>query len=523
MFGRFNGLFIIGIILILPALFLGCSQSEDVIAPISLSELHLKPILLPSAPAGYLYEFWAIDTLGNSYSLGKFIWDQELYRFYDADSNRIDSVWSVEYDILDPFYEYLAVSLETIPDAQPDTPGPIMLKDVIVDPGVREVEMKVPFNFDLTTAGYCVQTPTDKQSLEKDACGVWFAYYQYEQKTFNDTDQVVFNLQSDTWPLEIDTTYWDCLNIDCTEREDVTDSVDANPSYDYDTLIVDTLNLEEIENAMEIMGIKCTTTVIDSHYVPDTLLIDTFVHKSMSYELVSFPVNTDSVDLDTFYYDECLDETTYVTIPPFASYSHNLFYHTVPRTYLLDKFIGNYDEMPDLSTTNWHYKGWIISPYLPDDCPELDRMTKPNWLPAVIEQYFGDADNWSVISTGGFKYWGSADDGNPYSMDLRVPNFPGEDFLQNLPCGADSFYFAPSAVPNSRAGDVFVTLEPDNFDENTNFPLIAFKSRYVMPSFSMVSDTTPNHFQSFELQSMASRVDNNPIGFPGIKVFIVQE
>nr|MBN2277065.1 hypothetical protein [candidate division Zixibacteria bacterium] len=523
MFGRFNGLLFSGIVVLLLSLFLGCSQSDDVIAPISLSEFHLKPVMLPNAPAGYLYEMWVIDTLGNSYSLGKFIWNADLYRFYDSDSSRIDSVWTVEYDILDPFYKYMAVSLETLDDAQPDTPGPIMLRDVIVDPGERELQMVVPFNFSLSTAGYCVQTPTDKQSRQKDGCGIWFAYYQYAETYYNDTTKVMLSKQVNDRQLDIANTYWDCLNIDCSEREDVTDSVKANPSYPYDTLIVDTLNLEELANTLDTVAIKCTTTVIDSFFVPDTLTMDTFIHKSMSFEYVDFPVNVGAANIDTFYYDSCLDVTTNFTIPPFKDYNHSIFYTYTTQTLLLDKFLINYEEMPDLTGSNWHYKGWVISPYLPEDCTELGRLTPPNWLKVTVDQYFTEPEEWPVITTGSFKDFSRADDGNPYSMNLRVPNFPGEDFIQNLPCGADSFYFSSQDSIYTRHGRVFITLEPDTYNENTNFPLILFTGRYTMPSYVSVSDTTTNHYQSQELQNQSSRVDNNPFGFPGIKVYIVQE
>ena len=144
MFWHYKHIFSYAILLIAFTLVLGCTQPEDVAAPISVTKMYMSPVQLPTTPAGYSYELWAVDTAENYYPIGKFLWDNYLYRFYDLDSNRIDTVWSVPYDLLNPFYEYLAVSVETIPDLFPDSAGPVMLRDTIIDPEIRPMLLAFP-------------------------------------------------------------------------------------------------------------------------------------------------------------------------------------------------------------------------------------------------------------------------------------------------------------------------------------------------------------------------------------------
>lgn len=527
MLGRQIRLFLTSLMILVSVLFIGCDQPDDVVAPISTTKIYLSPVQLPNAPSGYIYELWVKDTLGTSYPVGKFQWDSYLHHFYDVDSNQIDSIWTVEYDVLDNFYEYLEVSVEPFPDYEPEVQGAVMLMDTIGDPDINPIKMGFPVDFGLSTVGFALETPTDKNSLSYDASGIWFALYNYDSLVIADTVRVTMSTSTkEARRLELDTTYWLCNQEEggvCVDSSDITAEVLLDPNYMIDDrwTTLDTTNLADLAATLDTLAIICIDTVIDSFYVPDSFAIDTFIHTRQSFQFYALPVNVTSKPDTVEILDSCSGATKNFVIEPFTDYIHNLNYISVNRIVMVDRFLPNSEETPDLINTKWHYKGWAISPYLPTDCEELGRMTKPQWLDFIIDQMFVEPDDWAIVSTGSFKSFASADEGNPYSMNRRVPNFPGEDFLTNLPCGRTQPYiFADSAHPLVAAGDIFITLEPDDYDANTNFPLFLFTTRTVTPNYASVSDTSTNHVQSTIMLNVASRVTDNPFGFPGIDVKI---
>jgi len=531
MCGRQFRLFLASIIILSVLMFNGCDQAEDVVAPVSTTEIHLSPVQLPSAPSGFIYELWVTDTAGASYSLGKFQWDSYFHRFLDADSNRIDTVWTVDYDVLDPFYRFLDVTVEPFPDLEPNVQGAVMLRDTIGDPEVNPIQMVYPIDFGLSTAGFALETPTDKDSRSYDASGVWFALYNQDSLAVHDTINVFMNTNTrDSRRLDIETYYWIC-NIEeggvCIDSSDITAEVLLDPDYMIDERweIIDTTNLEELASTLDTVAVVCVDTIVDSFYVLDTMTMDTFVHVTLDYEFVTWPVNVSSETIDTFIIDPCTGDTVDLTIEPFTNIIHQLFFTTRESPKTLDRFLSNAEEVPDLNGSDWHYRGWIISPFLPSDCAELGRLTRPEWSDFAVDQYFGDPDNWPIISTGSFKSFESKDDGNPFSKLLRVPNFPGEDFLINLPCGrTEPYAFADSLDPDADPiGEIFITLEPDDYDGPTNFPLVLFTTRSHIPNYGSVSDTTVDHVQTYSLLNVAQRVTDNPFGFPGIDVALVRK
>ncbi len=583
MLGHYKHVFSIALILIVSILVMGCTQPADVAAPISVTEIYMSPVQLPTTPEGYSYELWAVDTAENYYPIGNFLWNNYLYRFYDLDSNRLDTVWSVSYDLLDPFYEYLAVTVETIPDLEPDSAGPAMLRDTIVDPDLSPMLLVFPIDFSFARVTFAMETPTDKDSHSQDASGVWFAFYDYRVNVIMDTTNVTSSTFRTDRRLYYDSTYWDCAGVDaqlnCIRWVDVTGIVAVNPSYPYDTLIVDVtpklvdtsywncggedafgnctdwINISDqfhwydtaisplaydtviYDTLLDTLAISCVIVDTNFNYVPDTLLIDTFTHISVTYDNVAFPVNFDTATVHTYAVDPCKGTSTSVEIKPLSDYDLRLTYTSfVRRIDTLDYFSASFEETADLTGTGWHYKGWVISPYLappyqPVDCDELGRLTKPAWLPFTIDSYFDEPDKWPIISTGSFKSFAKADyTPNIYSDNKRVPNFPGEDFIRNLPCGADNYYFADKNSLNTRRGDIFITLEPDNFDRNTNFPFFLFITRSTTPSYNMVHSLTPDgsgteqqRGDDFDMKLLDERVEENNYGSPGIKVHLVRE
>jgi hypothetical protein len=294
----------------------------------------------------------------------------------------------------------------------------------------------------------------------------------------------------------------------------------------YDWMLIDTSNLKELANTLDTVAIVCVRPETNFVYIPDTLTIDTFRHISVDFEYLTFYLNVDNVPDTYFVTDTCRGRDTMIIMESFKSYNHTFSYWggKIDSTdTLLDKFQSNYEELPDLYGTGWHYKGWIMSPYLPK-CEDLEKLTKPSWSEYIIYELFKGYDTCSIISTGTFRSFEHADDGNPYSDTQRVPHFPGEDFLFNLPCGAkDSLYFADQAHPLTSVGEIFVTLEPDNYNAATNFPLILLSTGWHIPNYRAVSSREANSVQNFLLANRSGRVTNNPFGFPGIRVALVRE
>ncbi|MFH2034982.1 MAG: hypothetical protein ABIJ45_01155 [Candidatus Zixiibacteriota bacterium] len=533
------------------AIGFGCSQSDDIIAPKASTEIKLDAIVLPTLPDGYVYRLWAVaenggenNVLYSYYNMGDFIWNNETRKYYDTDSNLVDSIFTVEYDLLDDFFSLLAVSVEKIGNDpySENEPGPVILAGRIEQPDSNITWLKFPADYSFAWAGYCLGTPTDKNTFSGEAGGLWFSYYTYDRFVFQNEIAIDFHLTDTTdltQFLEIDTSYWICL--DTGWDPDTSTEECSNKSYIDDPnqslwhgFDVDTVGgLDSLRLALDTVGIVCTTTVVDPYYVFDTLRMDSIEYIYVKYQYVTMPINVGSEIIDTFFSDPCTGELTEVTLYPFKQWNNEYNRITTPPdTFLLDKFTPNFDEVPDLNGTKWHYKGWAMSPYLDPDCDQLGKMTKPAWAKVpnlgAFNQAFPYSDSFKIISTGTFKNFGRADDGNPYSLNLRVPSFPGEDFITNLPCGAAdrSINFAYSGITYG-IGDVFVTIEPDNYNRNTNFPLILFGTTYsdfagtalgTIPPYSALIQALPNQTQSFMMQNLSGEVPGNAMGFPRIKV-----
>ncbi len=568
--GRYNRLLFIILAITVTALWFGCTQPDDIIAPVSDTELSLSPDRLPTLPDSLVYYFWAIDSAqnGDAYLIGSFIWSNEVYKFYDLDTNLIDSIWEIDYDLLDPFFRYLAVSVERIGDlpvgsiVPVDEVGPIMLKDTIIDPETSPVKMVFPLDLWLGNGYYCIETPTDGNSNSNDVSGLWFAEYIYDRIKYADTFNVDFRLVPtqrhipraiviDT--ILADTSFWDCnayINNKCVDSTNVPVE-DTAFGYDYMSIFVqdadsftifypegiegppDTQAIASLSATVDTVAITRRQPVVDSFYtLYDTLVIDTFIHTRIDFEYVTLPVNltgetllTDikvyRLNIDSTAFDE-FDST--ITVPPLVDFNHEMIYtrlgYVDSSFILVDKFLHSYEEVPDLYQTGCHFKGWVLSPFL-QPRNAFGSLAKPVWNEFYIEQEMKPMDG-GMITTGSFKSFRSADDGNPYSDNKRVPNVPGEDFLLNLPSGVDSIVFAEPNVDSTGTGTVFITLEPDNYNnEFKNFPII-YMTGSIAPywratltgeheQFS-VGDPTFNMFNKF------STINNSSFGFPAINV-----
>jgi len=563
---RFNRLFHTALIAFIVVLAVGCTQPDDIIAPVSETMLILTPDRLPTLPDSMVYYFWVLDSTDNAYYIGNFIWNNEYYQFYDLDSNAIDSVWQVDYDVLDPFYRYLCVTVEHLDDLPGgttlpvDSIGPIMLQDTLIDPEASLMEMVFPIDIWLGDGFFCVETPSDSDSWSNEASGIWFCEYTFDYIQVSDTTDVIcsFPIGTGVTPRDLvidvftaDTGFYDCNIWDPIYPgvcNDSTEVIDTTLGYDFmavDTLDADTFTVVYIEGVpdtvdvsvlggtLDTVAVTHVEAIVDSQYtLLDTLVLDTFIHTYIDFDVIAPAVNITS---DTLYdtvtisrYDDMaeiwVDEDTVIIIPPFVSFNHDFVYTVSSESVYVDKFLSSFEECPDLNGTKWHYKGWVMSPFLVPTTT-FGTFIKPSWLDFYVQQEF--TLSFAMISTGSFKSFWAADDANPYSGNKRVPKIPGEDFLFNLPAGIDSIFFVTPLTGPTAYGDVIVTLEPDNYNENQmNFPLIMMSG--ALPSWGFVSDSL-EHVQNstggnanFRLRNWASTVAGNPTGFPAVHVGVAR-
>ncbi|MCP4704179.1 MAG: hypothetical protein GY865_06190 [candidate division Zixibacteria bacterium] len=583
---RFNRMILTALAAVLLLLVFGCTQPDDVLAPVSTTRIVLEPERLPTLPDSFYYQLWVIDTAQMAYSVGSFYWEDAQYEFYDLDSNVIDSIWTVNYDILDPFYRFISVSVENIGDPPSasilprSSIGPIMLQDTLYSNEDRLMKMVFPLDMWLGYGFFSIETPSDSNSQSNDASGLWFAEYTYDSLMFADTTDVslVINNTQDRALLltvnALDSVYNRCIQYHdrfcfvcldtgiITAAEYLPDSVNCVmpngdsiftdwmtlDTLDADTAVVicttdecDTLPVDTLAFTTDSMDVNYVKLIVDSNYMMrDSLVLDTFIHTYIEFDFVAPLVNTDTAnryDTVTIYsdYDEASDtwlteeEREYI-IAPFTSYDHDLGY-TYNSWYIkVDKFINSFLESPDLSDAvdeftpeydkKWHYKGWLLSPYL-SPTSVFGSIDKPNWAPFYLESELSPLDA-PMVSTGTFKDFTLPDDGNPYTDNHRVPPYPGEDFLLNLPAGVSSIALCSQG---NNEGKVLVTLEPDNYDsDSTNFPLVLYVGN--VPTWEEVSDTTGDHSQrtlSFDMSNWSSGLSGLGIGFPLIKVTYVRE
>ena len=180
------------------------------------------------------------------------------------------------------------------------------------------------------------------------------------------------------------------------------------------------------------------------------------------------------------------------------------------RNVTFDQFFQDNFALPDIADYGWKYKGWIVSPYV--DSTLTNTMTLPAWM--IYGDIF-DQSTGGMLTTGTFSDITAADDANPYVASDRVPDFPGEDFFNNLPGGMAPVNFVPSQSGNP--GMVFISVEPINYNSTTNFPLIAFVDNALPYQRSYVTDT--EFIQMFTMRGWMQ--SNDPYrGFPKIIVAI---
>jgi hypothetical protein len=472
---RNNRLIFLTLALLGLAVYFSCSQPDDVLTRVSSTKVTLGEQRLPTLPDGVTYELWVAND-EDTVSMGKFLYDHRQVRYLETDgTTERTNEFILDDDIYD--YEEILLSIESVPDGDLTSPGPIMLtSEVSPDP----MQMLFPAYDTLynSIVRYNMEGVSDNNRYSNDGRGVWFTTYQSITIDLNDTLGFTYRIDSvirGTLELEIiyDDVTGESIGVDTTNKDAI---------FVYDMHSIDSVWLE--------------TTLVS--YGPDTLTlnIDSFAHIGVRYHI-----------------DSMIDST-----PPYHRHYFRRFNFepVVEKTITLDLFTQDEFNLPDYSDRGWRYNGWIVSPYI-DPNVITTRITPPAWPFELGGISHLPGHDGAMLSTGKFSEIDGPDEKNPFRLSDKIPQYPGEDFLNSTAMldslGIGSVNFMPSSTANE--GSVFITLEPDNFTGNTNFPLFV-----MIRGVSANRGAITGELVQETMTNWTRFLDNDLYGFPKIIVDI---
>ncbi|MCK5125451.1 MAG: hypothetical protein KAR42_04285 [candidate division Zixibacteria bacterium] len=422
---------LLAMLLMLVLAVFGCTQKDDVLKPQNKATLTLRPTYLPELESIYNYEFWALTIDGNNdstfTSLGKFNWDNTLYRFMDVSGNAIDNEF--ELPELYSAYDYFLISIEDAIDAEPAAPsGTFILMDEVVDPVTRPISMKFPSDLFGAQGSFMLATPTD-DTLDQtnETKGVWLCSQVQTPRSNHDTlgisgDSILYGSLADT--LDGDSLVPDIVGV-LYPTDSLWTIINSQVVFGYDTLPHRSINVEWI----------------------------TEVHKDSNFTLSIDYIIDNGYDDDSNHINIFLGEIYYYNYLPTVT------------------------SLPDVSQYGWQYNTWIFHEYFPASA-NIPQMVPFGYK---MQGHLTAMPDWGVIELGAFSVTNgivdSADITNRYGDNREVPNFPGEDFIVNLPAGYDELEFTLEALLDSSSGKfgvVVVGLEPLTTNvagSDRNFPL----------------------------------------------------
>lgn len=491
----------------------GCEQPEDIVTPVSETELRFvsKPNQpqgierLPSLPAGMIYELWVsrvqvFDTTvatNNLLSIARFhSFNSDTGHFIlDANNRKIES-----FTLPDDLYKYksIFVSVERVADNNPNRPANIMLMDNIRGFNDQVITLNFPLSDELWLAivRFNMEGITDNLASANDGAGVWFANYRRVNHNIPDTTDI----RHPSDPTK---------KIDTSLKEEIVPALGPNPG--------DTTNMDSLTRCYPywFTNIRPETTYLDLG--PESLLVGSgpFRHIYMAWDTL------------------CRRDTTY----PYMRTKINFTYITTPRPVSVDIFTQDAFGLPDYSRWGWKWEGWAVSPTVAQSAH--GRITRPAWIDSTANTVWLPGASGGLLSTGTFSRIDRADDedlfwlpairhidtirntgGQIVDIDTlyKKPEFPGEDFLNTDSLqkylGLTSVQLMPNATGN--IGTVFITLEPLNrLTDSTNFPLIAFTA--TLPANRTAIADTNVSIPMFNKTSTPTGVDVGT-GFPEIRM-----
>ena len=469
MLRRHTRLLVPTLVVTVAALWWGCTQPDDILAEKSTTVVHLLAERLPSTPPGMTYQLWAADTMIGGDELGDSLYgsvemdEPFIYRFEENTFHEVDGTARPDSnrflfagDILS--YQWIFMTVQLIDGSGP-VPGPVMLMDTVTATDYSQLNLVFPFSDSLwfTAVEFNMETPSDGRNPATDGAGIWFSTYAERTYTVQDTTALV------GWTIT--TSYEDTFNT---------------PG-------------------------ECITSIVN---IFDPVL-DTF-EKVYGFDTVSWQAVTFSTEVVTV----CDSGQGHL-----LKTSVKLDYDT------LQSYTGQYDEftqvainLPDLRRMGWYYQGWVVSSVIEELGVGIGEITPPAWVGFNRHDTVIHAADGELLSTGLFHSLYLPDEENLYVDDpVRVPPWPGEDFLKNLPGGQD----VEVNLVNDDAitGSAFIAMHPVNaLTDTTNFPLIVQLRDLPSSRFDVEDDR--QQFIMFNKTNKNTFGMGQPVGLPQVQVRI---
>ena len=472
MLRRHTRLLVPTLVVTVAALWWGCTQPDDILAEKSTTVVHLLAERLPTTPPGMTYQLWAADTMIAGDELGDSLYgsvemdEPFIYKFEENTFHEVDGTARPDSnrflfagDILS--YQWIFITVQ-LSDGSGPVPGPVMLMDTVTRTDYSQLNLVFPFSDSLwfTAMEFNMETPSDGRDPTTDGAAIWFS--TYDERTWRSQDTTALL----SWT--IDTVYRDTFNTPGECITNIVNIFDTGSSIEEEVYGFDTVSWQAVTFSTEVV------TVCDSG---QGHLLQT------------------SVDL------------RYATgTPDSGRYDH---------------FTQVAIDLPDLRRMGWEYQGWVVSSVIKELGVGIGEITPPAWVGFNRHDTAIHATDGGLLSTGLFHSLYLPDDGNPYvDTAIRVPPYPGEDFLKNLPGGQD---VEVNLVPGDGAiiGSAFIAMHPVNaLTDTTNFPLIIQLRDLPGYRFGVVDDH--QQFIMFNKTSNNTFGMGQPVGLPQVQVRFVR-
>jgi len=473
MLRRHKRLLIPAFLIVVFTIWWGCTQPEDIVVGKSTTVFHLAAERLPTTPTGMAYQLWAAEDLAFDETLGDtfmgsiplddpFLYDFEADRFLELDGTRRPDSNRFEFhsDILN--YGWIFMTVQHADGSGP-VPGPVMLMDTVTPADFSQMDMVFPGSGELWPIAvyFNMETPSNGRSTASDGAGIWFSSYTEHRDSVQDTTGLA------SW------------------------TIDTNPPLDHFS---------------EEQG-DCVTSIVNILNVHTEMRDSVYGFDTLSWEVVRYDAET---------YTECdTGQGNLFTTRVSLTYDMN-----DPREFNWDDFRQTADSLPDLRRMGWWYEGWVVSSVISDLGVGVGPMTPPAWVGLNQHDSLIRGIDGGLLSTGLFYSLDLPDEGNPYvDNPIRVPPFPGEDFLRHLPPNDENV--AVNLVPGGqvRTGTAFIAVHPTNsLDDNTNFPLIIQRRDLPRDRFSVEDDQ--QQFVMYNMTNTNSFGMGQTVGMPQVRVSI---
>ncbi len=441
MLRRHTRLLVPTLVVTVATLWWGCTQPDDILAEKSTTVVHMLAERLPTTPPGMTYQLWVADTIIYDSLHGSVAMDEPfIYRFEENTFHEVDGTARPDSnrflfagDILSYQWTFMTVQLS---DGSGPVPGPVMLMDTVTRTDYSELNLVFPFSnflWDIAME-FNMETPSDG-------------------KTFTE----VLDTLDDDSIVVVDTIWFTDPNVDGAA---IWFSTYAEKTYTVQdtTALVGWTITTSYEDTFNTPG-ECITSIVN---IFDT--VSTIEEKVYGFDTVSWQAVRFSTEVVTV----CDSGQGHL-----LKTSVRLDYNTLPSyTGQYDHFTQVADSLPDLRRMGWYYQGWVVSSVIKELGVGVGEITPPAWVGFNRHDTAIHAIDGELLSTGLFHSLYLPDDGNPYvDTAIRVPPYPGEDFLKNLPGGQD--VEVNLVTGDAITGSAFIAMHPVNaLTDTTNFPLI---------------------------------------------------